>query len=360
MGAEAHATGERLRDAVDRINRETDAQVRAWPADHPARRRWVVTAMLRRFAGRHGGDTDAARLFCAGLAAFAAYLLHAKLWERRRRIVAGAFEGATPARADRRLPQVSAVVLTRNEASRIRRCLESLRWAGEVIVVDGESQDGTPAIAQACGARVVSRAFSGSYAEERNAGAAVARGSWVLQLDADEVVTERFRQALEAALRAQGEAMDAFKFQRRSVLLGRPMRHGGWVHYIPNLYRPDRVRYTGLVHERLEGAARLGVLEAPIDHYAMEALSPYLDTQNRYTTLSAQELWRERGPLPWPRVREQLTRRPLKIFWKSYVKKQGFREDMHGVVLAILYGWVHFLTWAKYWELVTERRDGSA
>ena len=350
-----------LQARVQEANRATDEQLRAQPERMVPRRGLAVALAGGLLAGCQSRRSAAVpHIIDRGLAAFEAFLLDAKSWERLRpRAARPAFEDAAPADG-RRLPAVSAVVLCKNEAGRIARCLGSLRWAGEVVVVDGESQDDTPAIARAWGARVMSRAFSGSYAEERNAGAAEAGGTWVLQLDADEVVTERFRRRLEEVLHTDGDLMDAFKFQRRSVLLGRAMRYGGWVHYIPNLYRRDRVRYTGLVHERLEGAHRIGVVDAPIDHYAIDALSPYLLTQNRYTTLTAQELWRDRGRVSEAEIRYHLTRKPLKVAWKSYVKKQGFREGQHGLVLAILYGWVHFLAWAKYWELVAERRDGSA
>jgi glycosyltransferase involved in cell wall biosynthesis len=350
-----HYAHRRISDYVRKTNRYTDAEVRDWVMRPVAfRPRFLVTKMVKNFKKtywKQQGYLDGMHglVFC-GLMAFYKFLLYAKYWERRQPNPSVNPQGARLLPGQTRLAQVSAVVLTKDEEARISRCLESLSWANEIVVVDGESCDRTAAIAAQYGARVIPHAFSGSFAQERNFGAEQAVGEWILQLDADDVVTEQFRRRVEGLL-AHPQSFDAYKFQRRSVLLGRPMRYGGWRYYIPNFYRKGRAQFIGLVHERLQGVERVGVLEAPVDHYAIEELSGYIDKQNRYTTLSAKELFETRGVIPLREVRYHLTRKPLKIFWKSCVKKQGFREGVYGLLLAVLFAWVHFLTWAKYWEL---------
>lgn len=246
--------------------------------------------------------------------------------------------------------RLSAVILTKNEASRIERCLQSLRWVDEIIVVDGLSTDNTVAICERFGARVIQRPFSGSFGEERNAGADAATGEWVLQLDGDDVVSDELRAAIEQFLTA-GTPHAAFDVRRFNNFLGHWMRHGGWFHYYQTLYRKAACRFEGRVHHTLKINGSVGRLEAAMLHYPFESLDQFVAKHNRYTTLEAKEQWDERGLLDHRLVRRQLMRRPLKIFWKTYVKKHGYREGWYGLVFASLFAWVEFLRWAKYWEL---------
>jgi (heptosyl)LPS beta-1,4-glucosyltransferase len=246
--------------------------------------------------------------------------------------------------------RLSVVVLTKNEAPRIGRCLASVAWADERLVVDGMSTDGTAALAERSGARVILHPFEGSFAQERNLGQQHATGDWVLHLDADDVATPGFRRAVEAVL-ARRAPEAAFKFRRKSILLGRFMRHGGWHHYLPNLVRRERVRYDGLVHERPVVGGAVGILDADVEHYPCEDLAIYTARHNRYTSLHAQELRQQLGDLPTTEIHRRLLRRPRKSFWKTYVKKAGWREGTHGLVFAWFFAGVELLKWAKYWEL---------
>ena len=194
--------------------------------------------------------------------------------------------------------RLSVVVITKNEEPRIGRCLESVRWADELLVVDGESADRTVEICRRFGAHVIEPPFGGSCAQERN------------------------------------------------------LRHDGWYHYLPNLVRRDAVRYEGLVHERPIVQGTMGQLDADVEHQACEDLSEFLKRHNRYTSLAAQEMIKGGERLTEREISTRMLRRPWKTFWKSYVKKQGFREGMHGLGFAIFFASVKFLKWAKYWEAV--------
>lgn len=246
--------------------------------------------------------------------------------------------------------KLSVAVLTKNEEARLARCLESVRWADELVVVDGLSTDRTVEIAQRFGARVILHPFEGSFATERNLGQAHATGDWVLHLDADDVVTPEFHAAVDRLL-AHPQPHAAFKFRRKSYLLGRFMRYGGWHHYLPNLVRRDAVRYEGLVHERPVVHGSMGRLEADVEHHPCEDLRGFLDRHNRYTSLTAQELAATLGPMDEHAMRSTLLRKPWKTFWKTYVKKQGFREGMHGLVFSLFFAGVELIKWAKCWEV---------
>lgn len=246
--------------------------------------------------------------------------------------------------------RLSVAIIAKNEALRIRRCLDSVTWADEIVVVDGCSTDGTDAICLEYGAKVIRHAFEGSFAQERNLGIEQATGDWLLHLDADDVVTPQMRAAVERVLAAP-QPYEIFKFRRKSYLLGRYMRYGGWQHYLPNFFRRGTIRFEGDVHERPRTDGPIGILEADVEHHPFRTLAEFIDRQNRYTSLKASELFKQRPALPPREVRRQILYKSAKIFWKSYVKKQGFREGLHGLIFAWLYAWVHVLTYAKYWEL---------
>jgi len=252
--------------------------------------------------------------------------------------------------------RLTILLLTKNEADKLPRCIESVRWADEIVIVDGQSTDGTQQIARAAGARVLERPFGGSFAEERNAGLAVATGEWALQMDADEVVSPELRAGIERVLE-HGSAHAALKIRRRNYFLGHCMRYGGWYHYNLVLFRRQRCRYEGLVHERLQVQGSIGTLEGDLIHRPFESVTQFLTRQNRYTTLQARELVGLDRARVTKQLRGQLCLKPLKLFWKFYIKKQGFREGRHGLVFSVLFAWVHFLTWAKCWELLCATKD---
>ena len=254
--------------------------------------------------------------------------------------------------------RLSILLLTKNEAARLPGCLQNIRWADEIVVVDGQSTDQTVPIAQTYGAKVLERPFSGSFAQERNAGLDVATGEWMLQMDADETVSPTLRASIEQLL-LTGSTHAAFKIRRRNYFLGHEMRYGGWYHYNLALFRRARARYDGLVHERLQVQGTIGILEGDLVHRPFDSLAQFIQRQNRYTDLQARE--RVADPaVSLGRLRYELCVRPLKLWWKFYVKKQGFGEGPHGFVFSALFAWVHFLKWAKYWELVSSSTPQTA
>lgn len=245
---------------------------------------------------------------------------------------------------------LTAVVLTKNEARQIGECLDTIRWADEIVVIDGESTDGTPEICKRYGARVVVHRFGGDFGEERNLGIDQAHGDWILQLDADDRVTPAFADDVLRILK-DGTPHAAFRFRRRNCFLGHWMRYGGWYHYSLHLFRRGKARYRGRVHHDLLVEGTLGTLESAVEHHPFDDFSQFVSRQNRYTSLEALEIWEREGRLPERTVRYQVRVKPLKLFFKMYVKKMGFREGMHGFLFCVLFAFVHFFKWMKYLEL---------
>lgn len=247
--------------------------------------------------------------------------------------------------------KISVVIIAKNEEKKIARCLESVKWADEAIVVDGFSADKTPDIARSFGAKVIQHKFTGSFADDRNAGMDEARNDWVLQMDADEIVTADFAKKAEEAISAANNTA-AFKFRRVNFFLGHSMDHGGFHHYIPNLVNKRLVRFEGQVHEVPVCNGDISTLCADIEHHPFDSLSQFILRQDRYAAIAAAELFKKEGVLPEKDIRKNLTGKTFKVFFKSYFKKQGYKEGVYGLVFAVLFAFINFLKWAKYWELV--------
>ena len=244
---------------------------------------------------------------------------------------------------------VSIVIPTRNEALQIGECVRGLAWAGEVIVVDGASADGTAESARAAGARVLNGARAGTggqtIAAQRNAGIAAAAHEWVFALDADERIGPELGAELAATVAAP--AHEAYAVRRRNVFLGRTITRAGWGEdWVVRLFRRERRFVERRVHEGLEPVADVGRLGAPLEHVPYRDLSHYLQKLDRYATWAAEDL-AARGRRP--RLSDLLFRPPAR-FARMYLLQLGVLEGWRGAVLCGLAAVSVFLKYARFWE----------
>jgi glycosyltransferase involved in cell wall biosynthesis len=237
-----------------------------------------------------------------------------------------AHERGTP--ADMRL---SVVIITRNEAQAIGDCLESVRWADEIVVLDSGSSDATVSLCRGFGAKVVESGDWPGFGPQKNRAIGHAGGEWVLSLDADERVTPELREEIRRAI-ASADA-DAYRMPRLSRYLTRYMRHSGWhPDHVVRLFRRGRARFSDdLVHERLIVEGTVGTLEHPLVHEAFTGLEEVLDKVNRYSTLGAEMALREgkTGTLLGAVGRGAWT------FLRTYLLKAGFLDGREGFMLAV-------------------------
>lgn len=257
------------------------------------------------------------------------------------------------------MERLSVVVIVKNEEERIRRCLESIKWVDEIVVVDGISIDRTVDICKEYGANIIQHRFEGDFSIERNIGIDNASGDWILQMDADEVVTDEFKKELKSILQQKECQISAYKFRRDTYLLGHRMRYGGWSPYVMMFFRKGQARYEGRVHHILKIDGRTSVMNTALEHHPCDSIDHLAYKQNRYTSLQAKEIFDSKGILPIGEVRYNIIFKPLKIFRKNYFKKQGFREGIYGFIFSVIDAYSHFLLWVKYWEIVRQRRKGD-
>ncbi|MGB2706247.1 MAG: glycosyltransferase family 2 protein [Candidatus Omnitrophota bacterium] len=245
---------------------------------------------------------------------------------------------------------ISAVLITRNEERNIRKCLESLRWVDEIVIVDGESTDRTQEIARLYGAKVINHPFEGDFGMERNIGNENATGDWILALDADEAMPQVTREKIEDILE-NGSEFDAYNVPRLQYFLGKALMHGGRYHSIINFFRRGKVKFDGKVHHLVKVDGKVGQFEYPIEHYPFNTVSEFIQKHNRYTNYEALEMFEKFKDTRAKEVKYNLTIKLLKMFIKAYFKKKGYKDGMVGLIFCVLFSWSYFVRWAKYWEL---------
>ena len=169
------------------------------------------------------------------------------------------------------MPRLSAIIITRNEASNIGDCLDSLTFCDERIVVDSDSTDGTLLIAREKGARIATHGWKG-FGPQKNYALSLAHGDWVLSIDADERVTPELAAEIRQAVDS-GKA-DGFELSRRSSFCGRMMRHSGWFpDRVLRLFRRQKGRFTDdPVHERVVCDGKTARLKNSLLHYPVAML----------------------------------------------------------------------------------------
>jgi len=208
---------------------------------------------------------------------------------------------------------VSVSIITRNEESSLKRCLDSVSWSGDIVVLDSYSTDLTESIANGFpGVRFLQRKFD-DYSSQRNHALHEVdyHNSWVFIIDADEVCPADLKEEiLRTAASADQEAV-VFHMRRKDFFLDRWMRHTTmYPVWFERLVRPKRVRYTGIFNEHLAWEGKEGFLKHHLHHFPFDkGLAFWIDRHNRYSTLQAQEnIEKSRDPLV---LRALFCRNPL-------------------------------------------------
>ena len=240
---------------------------------------------------------------------------------------------------------VTVVIPTLNEAAQIGECVRHLDWAGEVIVADAGSLDGTVDLARGAGATALTGAWP-TIAAQRNAAIAAARHAWVFALDADERVGPAL--AAEIAQVVANPRHEAYAVRRRNVYLGREIRRAGWgVDWVYRLFRRERRFVERRVHEALEPVPDAGRLMNQLEHVPYRDLTHHLSKVERYAVWAARDLADEGRR---PRLTDLLLRPPAR-FLRMYVLQLGVLEGWRGAMLCGCGAWGVFLKYARLWEL---------
>jgi glycosyltransferase involved in cell wall biosynthesis len=241
---------------------------------------------------------------------------------------------------------ISVVVITLNEADRIPSLLASITFADEVIVVDSGSTDGTQVICTAAGARVFTHPWQG-YAGQKQYAMNLATGEWILNLDADERISDSLAAEIQQSIQHTPPEICGFSMPRLSRYLGTWIRHGGWY---PDrkvrLIRKGCGQWMGNgLHEKLEVTGAIHPLSSPILHEVYRNISDQVQTIDRFSDVYAAE---KKPAGAWFAAAGVV--HALGKFLECYLWKLGFLDGTAGLVIAMNSAGYIFLKHAKVWE----------
>ena len=252
-------------------------------------------------------------------------------------------------------PSISVCIITKNEEKKIRDCLESVRWADEIVVVDSHSTDATVDICRQYTDRIIVRDWRG-HIEQKNFAVDSATHPWILSLDADERVSGELGKEIEELINSgQLEKADGYRMPRLVNYAGKWIRHCGWYPgYKIRLFRKDKGRWGGEnPHDLVTCKGETRTLKGDLLHYSFDSVSDHLKTIDFFTTISAKEFLKKgkTGGLC------SLIFRPIWCFFKMYFLQLGFLDGRAGLSICTLSACHVFVKYTKLRELVENIRD---
>jgi len=230
--------------------------------------------------------------------------------------------------------KISAIILIGGNYDKdlLQKCLNSVKWADEIIKV--ETKD-----------------IKGSFSEWRNYGATQANGDWLFYVDSDEEITLQLREEILKTIKE--EKYSAFAIPRNNILLGKEMRFGGWwPDYVVRLIKKDAlIKWEGELHEQPKIKGNVGKLKNPLIHNSHRSLTEMVEKTNEWSEIEAKLLFKSGHPkMNIARFISAGTRE----FWYRGIVKLGFLDGTIGVVEVFYQTYSRLITYAKLWELQTK------
>ena len=251
--------------------------------------------------------------------------------------------------------KISAIILTKNNEEIIVDCLESVKWIGEIIIIDDNSTDRTVQFAQKNkSVKIVKAGSKDTFSEKRNLGAQNAKKEWLLYVDSDERVTPVLRKEIEKVTNTYNLnpiTYSAYAIPRRNIRLTKELHFGGWwPDYVVRLIKKDKLKaWKGDLHEQPEVEGRVGYLKEALVHFSHRgSLENKLQNTINWSKIEAQKLYESNHPpMNIPRFLSAMWRE----FYFRMIKKQAFRDGTEGVIEAFYQVFSVFISYARLWEL---------
>ncbi len=249
------------------------------------------------------------------------------------------------------MPGLTVIILALNEEEFIERCIHSVRWADEVLVVDSNSTDQTREIATSLGARVYEQKWLG-WSGQRNKGVEIAKNDWVMFLECDEIVTPQLAQSIQEVMSSPMDEGDGYALDRRGDFYGillpnvsRPAKRKSFVRLFNR--RCSAYDMSMKVHEEVIFPGKSIPLEGVLIHWRGYIMDEYITVFNRYATVEA-EILNDQG------VRSsglKILIRPILRFLWCYIAKGGIWLGTRGIIHAVLQATSEFIRYTKLWEM---------
>lgn len=245
------------------------------------------------------------------------------------------------------MASISVVISAFNAEGTLARTLASVKWADEIILVDNQSLDKTVTIARSHGAKVFRRKNNPMLNVNKNFGFTKASSDWILSLDSDEEIPDILAREIRNAV----ETSDILGYwiPRKNIIFGKWIQHGlWWPDEHLRLFRKGRGKFPGKhVHEYLAVEGKTADLREPFIHYNYSTITQFVHKMEAlYTESEVQKLSSSKYQLSW----FDALRFPISDFLKIYFAQEGYKDGLHGLVLALLQSFYAFIVFAKMWE----------
>ncbi|AJI93619.1 glycosyl transferase 2 family protein [Yersinia ruckeri] len=245
--------------------------------------------------------------------------------------------------------RLSVVMITKNEASLLPDCLDSVSWADEIIILDSGSEDGTLDLARQYGAQVYSNHQWQGFGKQRQLAQQYATGDYILMIDADERVTPQLKASIETVL-IEADDNTVYSCARRNLFLGRFMRHSGWYpDRVTRLYAHHLYQYNdNLVHESLNtGVAKIIPLKGDLLHLTCRDFFAFQRKQLSYAEAWATQRHQQGKSCSYFSILSHT----LGAFCKTWLFRAGFLDGKQGLLLAVVNAQYTFNKYAALWAL---------
>lgn len=246
------------------------------------------------------------------------------------------------------MTKLSVVVIAKDEEKNIRDCLERVKWADEIIIIDDFSRDKTTEIAREFTSKIYRHRMEG-FGQQRNFGIDKTKGDWIYFADADDRVTPELRDEILATIK--NPKYNAYKIYQKTNYLGRWIRYCGWYAPVMKLLKNGKARFNfekAIEKPVVEG--KIGCLKNPVLHTGYPDISTHIKKISLYSkyeaeTMAGKGVEFKRYNLAW-----YFLIRPLVKFFQKYIYLKGYREGMHGFILSAMNAFYLFLIYAVAWE----------
>lgn len=240
---------------------------------------------------------------------------------------------------------LSVVIITKNEEHNIERCLKSVNWANEIVVIDNGSTDRTLEFCRKYNCRITETDWLG-FGPLKKLAVDTANYDWIFSIDSDEEVSEPLQDKILNIL--ANPRSNGFRIRRESFYLGKKIRHGGWDRdYQLRLFNRKFGNFNDKqVHESVSISGMVGRIEEPMFHYTYPTVHSHIEKMNRYSELGLESLARKKKTASIGSA----VLRGLAKFIKMYVLQQGFLDGKIGFVLCYNSAFGVYLKYLKLWE----------
>lgn len=243
---------------------------------------------------------------------------------------------------------ITVSIITKDEELNIQRCLESVKWANEIIVVDSGSTDRTLEICKSHNCKIIKTEWLG-FGKTKQLGVNAAKHDWIFSIDADEEVSDKLRRQILSIVNSDQSLDRAFSIKRVSYYLNKRIKHSGWqTDYPLRLFNRNHGNFNDAnVHESVMVDVNISNIQAPLYHYPYPSISSHIKKINLYTQLGADKLFEQgkKTTLLYAFLSGLIK------FIKMYVVKKGFLDGKEGLILATLSGFSSTLKYTKLWSL---------